>query len=53
VIQDYLIWAGLALLFLLMIDSPSGAKGVMSLIVTGACVWFAYWVLGTHCGGGC
>ncbi len=26
---------------------------VVSLIVAGGCVWFAWWVLATRCGGGC
>ena len=43
------IWAAVVLVGLLLID----AKSVISLIAAGACVWFAYWVLSSHRGGGC
>jgi hypothetical protein len=29
------------------------ANNLISMAVAGGCVWFAYWVLGTHCAGGC
>jgi len=29
------------------------AKNLISLAVAGGCIWFAWWVLGTHCAGGC
>jgi len=28
-------------------------KGLMSWGVAGGCVWFAWWMMSTHCGGGC
>jgi hypothetical protein len=28
-------------------------NSVISLIVAGGCVWFAWWVLSTRCGGAC
>jgi hypothetical protein len=32
---------------------PTGTQKLMRLMVFGGCVWFAWWVLSTHCGGGC
>ena len=32
---------------------PTGAQKLMRLIIFGGCVWFAWWVLATHCGGNC
>jgi hypothetical protein len=63
--KNWLIIAGVLLVGWLLISKPLTRaqaarhrgvrfrKSVISLIVAGACVWFAWWVLATHCDGAC
>jgi hypothetical protein len=64
-VKDYLIVGGILVAGWLLISrrmSPEEArrsqgarfaKGVMSMVIAGACVWFAWWVLSTRCAGAC
>jgi hypothetical protein len=64
--KDYLIAGVVLLIGWLMISRPltreekearrrrlTGAQMLMRLTVFVGCVWFAWWVLSTRCGGGC
>jgi hypothetical protein len=63
--KDYLIWGGIILAGWFLISRPMSkeeadrsprvrkTRGLISLIVVGACIWFAWWVLATKCNGGC
>ena len=58
-----LLWGVAAVAGLILISPPQSEaearrrsrqlKGLMSLAVAAGCIWFAWWVLSTHCNGGC
>ena len=63
--RDYVIGGVLLLVGWLLISRPMSPReaarsgrlrftnNLISLGVAGGCVWFAWWVLATHCAGGC
>jgi hypothetical protein len=63
--KDYVIVGAALLVGWLLISRPLSRQeaarhrgvrfrlSIMSLAVAGGCVWFAWWVLATRCGGSC